>query len=72
MPADVLRRRALDIKMSRRMCNVMADSIRLVAEGKVNVDALITHRYHGLDEVGRAFADQARLADGVIKSVIHP
>ena len=71
MPADVLRRRALGIKMSRRMCNVMPDAIRLVDDGAVNVDAMITHRYHGLHEVGRAFADQARLADGVIKSIVH-
>lgn len=65
------RRRALDLRFSRRMGDVYPRAIALVHQQRVDVDTLITHRF-GLDKAADAFRLQADNADGLIKSIIVP
>lgn len=59
--ASVARRKGLTIKMVRRMKHVYPRAIELVRSGRVNVHALITHRYT-LDRAAEAFAVADRRA----------
>lgn len=59
--ASVARRKGLTIKMVRRMKHVYPRAIELVTSGRVNVHALITHRYT-LDRAAEAFAVADRRA----------
>ncbi|WP_426954296.1 zinc-dependent alcohol dehydrogenase [Muricoccus radiodurans] len=71
LPAADARRRALKIKFSRRMGEVYPRAIALVAAGKVDVAALVTHRV-GLEEAPEAFRRHAADAPGLIKTLIYP
>lgn len=73
LPHSVARRKGLTLLFSRRMGAEMPLAIRLASsdhEG-VNLDELVTHKWR-LDQTARAFSQNARYADGVLKSVIHP
>lgn len=65
------RRRALDLRFSRRMGNVYSRAIIMVQQQRVDVDTLITHRF-SLNDAPEAFRMQADEADGLIKSMILP
>jgi len=65
------RRRGLDLRFSRRMGDVYDRAIILVDQSKVDVDALITHRF-SIEDSEQAFKLQAGNAPGVIKSMILP
>lgn len=65
------RRRGLTIKFSRRMGNVYQRAIELVATGRVDVDALVTHHF-GLQDTPQAYEMQADEAAGLIKSIVRP
>ena len=69
--ASLLRRKGLSIKLSRRMGHVYPRSIQLVAESKVDVDRLVSHRFP-LDKTKDAFDLQAEYADSAMKSMIFP
>lgn len=71
LPAAEARRRGLKIKFSRRMGEVYPRAIALVASGKVNVAALVTHRF-GLEDAPEAFRLHAADAEGLVKSLIYP
>ncbi len=66
---DLMRRKELTIFNVRRQNETVAETIALLAEGNVNVDALITHRVP-LSEAKRAFDLVADYADGVIKAMV--
>lgn len=68
---SVARRKGLTILMSRRMKNVYPRCLRLVDEGKVDLESLVTHRF-GLSETPRAFAMNAKYLQDVIKVIIEP
>jgi L-iditol 2-dehydrogenase len=70
LTASNARRKALNIKFSRRMGHVYSRAIKLVANGQVNVKAIATHHF-SFSQTPEAFALQAIRADGVVKSVIH-
>ncbi|WP_246026491.1 zinc-dependent alcohol dehydrogenase [Oleiharenicola lentus] len=73
LPHSVARRKGLTLLFSRRMGAEMPLAIRLASlshEG-VNLDELVTHEWR-LDQTARAFSQNARYADGVLKSVVHP
>ncbi|HVJ35048.1 MAG TPA: zinc-binding dehydrogenase [Terriglobia bacterium] len=71
LEASLMRRKGLSIKLSRRMGHVYPRSIQLVAEGKVNVDRLVSHRFP-LAKTKEAFDLQAEYADAAMKSMIFP
>jgi L-iditol 2-dehydrogenase len=67
--ADYMRRRELLIQNVRRQNHNVDEAIRLVAEGKINASALVTHHFL-LEKVGDAFDLVASYGDGVIKAMI--
>lgn len=69
MPADLLRRKALTLKTSRRMGKVMPQAIELVHSGEVDVESMVTARFP-LAAAAEAFATQAALKNGAIKTII--
>ncbi len=71
LPAADARRRGLKIKFVRRMGDVYARAIDLVASGRVDVATLVTHRVDLAAGPGvfRALADNA---PGYVKALIHP
>lgn len=71
LDASLARRKGLNIKFSRRMGHVYPRAIRLVAEGRVDVDSIVTHRFT-LEDSGQAFALQSGCRDGALKSIIVP
>jgi L-iditol 2-dehydrogenase len=71
LDAAVARRKGLNIKLSRRMGHVYPRAIGLIAEGVVDVDAIVTHRFD-LDATNTAFELQTQCADGALKSLILP
>ena len=71
LSASEARRRGLTVRFSRRMGEVYPRAIALVMSGRVDVDAIVSHRV-GLDEVPDAFAAQAAAAAGLVKTVVFP
>ncbi len=71
IPAAEARRRGLNIKFSRRMGHVYPRAIALVAQGKVDVEAVISHRFT-LAEGPAAFRRHAANEAGLVKSMIYP
>ena len=65
------RRRALKIKFARRMGEVYPRAIALVASGKVDVTAMVTHRV-SLGDGPRTFRALADNEPGFIKALIYP
>ncbi|WP_336810641.1 zinc-dependent alcohol dehydrogenase [Bosea sp. MMO-172] len=71
IPAAEARRRGLNIKFSRRMGHVYPRAIELVAQGKVDVEAVVSHRFP-LAEGPAAFRRHADNEAGMVKSMIYP
>ncbi|MDH0747124.1 alcohol dehydrogenase catalytic domain-containing protein [Pseudomonas sp. GD03842] len=71
LSASVLRRKGLDIRLSRRMGHVYERAIQLVAQGAVDVDCLVTHRFD-LEQASEAFSYPAAFLDGALKTVVLP
>ena len=69
MPAAEARRRGLTVRFSRRMGEVYGRALALVADGRIDVGRLVTHRVT-LDEVPTAYAMHAEAAPGVVKSLV--
>ena len=67
--ASVARRKGLTLKVSRRMKHTYPRAIRLVAEGRVDVRSLVTHRFP-LEKTLEAFGVAGR-REGV-KVVVEP
>jgi L-iditol 2-dehydrogenase len=71
LSASTLRRKGLDIRMSRRMGHVYDRAIELVARGAVDVEGLVTHRFD-LSQTGKAFSFPSDFLDGALKTIILP
>ena len=71
LSASLLRRKGLDIRMSRRMGHVYERAIKLVASGRVDVDTMVTHRF-ALEDADNAFSYPAEFHDGAVKTIILP
>ena len=69
-PIHTMRRKELTIRNVRRQNQCVADAIDLVAQGRVNIDPLMTHHY-SFDETKSAFDLVAEYRDGVVKALIH-
>jgi L-iditol 2-dehydrogenase len=66
--ASIARRKGLTIRMARRMKPVYPRAIALLTQGRVNVRALVTHRFP-LAQTAQAFAVAAR-REG-LKVIVH-
>jgi L-iditol 2-dehydrogenase len=69
-PIHDLRRKELRVLNVRRQNNCVAPAIKMVAEGKVNVDPLVTHNF-AFAETKPAFDLVAGYRDGVVKAMVH-
>lgn len=69
MPHSLARRKGLTIMMSRRMKNVYPRAIKLAANGQVDLDDMVSHRF-GLEGTPDAFTMNLKYAEGVQKVVI--
>jgi len=66
---DILRRHELTIYNVRRQNQTVEVTLQMLADSKINVDALVTHRVP-LAEAKRAFDLVADYADGVLKAMV--
>lgn len=69
LPVSIARRRELSLQWCRRFCHNFPTTIALVASGKLNVRALITHSFP-LERSQEAFDLVAENADNVLKASI--
>ncbi len=69
--ASPARRKGLSIKLSRRMKHTYPAAIDLVRRGKVDLEALATHRFE-LAQSAAAFDVAADYKDGVVRAMILP
>lgn len=69
--ASASRRKGLTIKLSRRMKHSYPPSIALTISGKIDLEALATHRY-SLDSSEQAFECAANYHEGVIRALVMP
>jgi L-iditol 2-dehydrogenase len=66
---DKIRRKEITIVNVRRQNGCTQTAIDLIADGKINVDFMITHRFR-LEQTQQAFDMVAEYRDGVIKALI--
>ena len=71
MSAANARRKALIIKLSRRMGHVYPRAIKLVQQGRVDIESIATHHYD-MEGAVQAFKDAYDAPDGFLKAVIYP
>jgi len=69
--ASTIRRKGVGIKLVRRMKHTYPRTIQMVADGSIDLNALITHRFP-LSGVGEAMELLSHYHNGVIKAVINP
>lgn len=69
--ASTPRRKQLQVTFSRRMNHVLPRAIRLVAEGRLDPEAWVSHRI-GLDGVPAALEMLANYEDRALKIVVQP
>ena len=65
------RRKELSLVFSRRMKHTYPEALRLVMEGIIHLQGLITHRFP-LEEGPRAFRLNAAYEEGVVKTILVP
>jgi len=71
LTADTARRKGLTVKFSRRMGEVYPRTIRLVAEARVDMKRVVSHRVP-MAEAAAAFARQADYRDRALKTLVCP
>ena len=65
-----MRRHELTFKSVRRQNQCVEPLIEMLAQGKINADPLITHRY-SLENIAQAFETVAGYREGVVKAMIE-
>ncbi len=70
LSADLTRRKEITLINIRRQNNCTHQALEMLANGKVNGSAMITHRFH-LSDVVEAFDLVSNYRDGVMKAMIH-
>ncbi len=70
LPVHRMRRKELTVRNVRRQNGMVNRAIRMVAQGQVNLDPLVTHHFP-LDESKEAFDMVANYRNGVVKAIIH-
>ncbi len=66
---DLMRRKEISIINVRRQNHCTAQAIDWIAQGKVNLDFMVTHRFN-FDQTKEAFDLVAGYKDGVVKAII--
>jgi L-iditol 2-dehydrogenase len=69
IPADQIRRKEIDIQPVRRQNQCVQPALDMIAEGKVDVNQMITHHFP-FDQTQKAFDLVDQYADGVMKAMI--
>lgn len=69
-PASSSRRKELTIKIQRRSCGTVEESIQLLENGLVDVKSFVTHVFP-LEQAEEAFKLAIAKTDGVIRATIH-
>jgi|WetSurSiteA1Bulk_404760.scaffolds.fasta_scaffold00629_9 L-iditol 2-dehydrogenase len=69
MPVDVGRRKEIVIQHIRRQVDCVEASLRYIAEGRIKVRSMVTHRF-GFRNTPEAFETVAAYRDGVMKAMI--
>jgi L-iditol 2-dehydrogenase len=69
MKHSTARRKGLTIRLSRRMKHIHWRAIGLILDGRVNLSALVSHRFP-LSRAADAFRMNAAYEDGVVKAII--
>jgi L-iditol 2-dehydrogenase len=69
MKHSTARRKGLTVRLSRRMKHVHRRAIRLIRDGRVDLAALVSHRFP-LARAADAFRMNAAYEPGVVKVVI--
>lgn len=69
IPTDQIRRKELNIQNVRRQNNCVQPALDMIAEGKVDIDQLVTHHYPFV-RTKEAFDLVDKYADGVMKAMI--
>lgn len=69
-PGHAVRRKGLTIKYVRRMKHTYPRAIAMVADGLIDVDRIVTHRYP-LEKAAEAYDLVASRSDGVMKVVVE-
>jgi len=67
---DKIRRKEISIRNVRRQNECMLEAVDLIESGRVNVDAMVTHRFP-LERSGEAFELVSEYRDGVMKAMIE-
>ncbi len=67
---NAMRRKELRLQNVRRQNLCVPPAIELIASGKVNVDAMVTHHF-SLSETPQAFDMVSNYRDNVVKAIIH-
>ncbi|HUS47421.1 MAG TPA: alcohol dehydrogenase catalytic domain-containing protein [Phycisphaerae bacterium] len=65
-----VRRKEVTLQPVRRQSRCVEDAIGMIASGKADVRAMVTHRY-GLDQTQQAFETIADYRDNAVKAMIH-
>ena len=65
-----MRRKELFLQNVRRQNECEADAIELLASGRANLDAMVTHEF-SLDETQLAYDTVADYRDGAVKAMVH-
>jgi L-iditol 2-dehydrogenase len=68
--SSTARRKGLTIRMVRRSLNTLPDCLRMVQDGEVKPDALVTHIFSA-GEIDHAFRVVENHEDGVLKAVLN-
>jgi L-iditol 2-dehydrogenase len=69
-PIDDMRHKEVCIQNVRRQCDCVQPALDMIAEGAIDVDQMITHRFP-FTETREAFDLVADYRDGVVKAMIH-
>lgn len=68
-PVDKLRRKEITIRNVRRQNETLDETLELIAESRVNVNPMVTHRF-SFEESKKAFDLVSEYRDGVMKAMI--
>jgi threonine dehydrogenase-like Zn-dependent dehydrogenase len=67
---NAMRRKEIRIQNVRRQSHCVEAAIDMLAGGKVNLDAMVTHHFT-MEQVQQAFDTVANYRDNVIKAMLH-